>query len=69
MAASCGVLSEGYRRDGPGVCLGDGLTDAEIVYAGINRHFLQIEFDFESNQSSPRGSGAHSVHTKVAVSQ
>ena len=26
MVASGGVLSEGYGYDGPGVCMGDGLT-------------------------------------------
>ena len=31
MVASGGVLSEGYERDGPGVCLGDGQTEAEGV--------------------------------------
>ena len=25
------VLSEGYRHDGPGVCLGDGQTETEKV--------------------------------------
>ena len=29
--ASGGVLSEGYGYDGPGVCLGDGQTEAEGV--------------------------------------
>ena len=28
---SDGVLSEGYGHGGPGVCLGDGQTEAEIV--------------------------------------
>ena len=27
----CGVLSEGYGHDGPGVCLGDGQTEDEGV--------------------------------------
>ena len=31
MVASGGVLSEGYGHDGPGVCLGDGQTEAEGV--------------------------------------
>ena len=31
MFASGGGLSEGYGRDGPGVCLGDGQTEAEGV--------------------------------------
>ena len=31
MVASGGVLSEGYGHDGPGVCLGDGQTEAEVV--------------------------------------
>ena len=31
MFASGGVLSEGYGHDGPGVCLGDGQTEAEGV--------------------------------------
>ena len=31
MVASGGVLSEGYWHDGPGVCLGDGQTEAEGV--------------------------------------
>ena len=29
MVASGGVLSEGYGHGGPGVCLGDGQTEAE----------------------------------------
>ena len=31
MVASGGVLSEGYGHGGPGVCLGDGETEAEGV--------------------------------------
>ena len=31
MVASGGVLSEGYGHGGPGVCLGDGQTEAEGV--------------------------------------
>ena len=31
VAASGGVLSEGYGHGGPGVCLGDGKTEAEGV--------------------------------------
>ena len=31
MVASGGVLSEGYGHVGPGVCLGDGQTEAEGV--------------------------------------
>ena len=31
MVASGGVLYEGYGHDGPGVCLGDGQTEAEEV--------------------------------------
>ena len=31
MIASCEVLSKEYEHGGPGVCLGDGLTDAEGV--------------------------------------
>ena len=31
MVASGGGLSEGYAYDGPGVCLGDGQTEAEGV--------------------------------------
>ena len=31
MVASGGVLSERYRHGGPGVCLGDGQTEAEGV--------------------------------------
>ena len=30
MVASGGVLSEGYGNDGPGVCLGDGQTEAYL---------------------------------------
>ena len=37
MVASSGVLSEGYRHDGPGVCLGDGLTEAEGVPSKCGR--------------------------------
>ena len=33
MVASGRVLSEGYGRGGPGVCLGDGQTEAEGVPA------------------------------------
>ena len=31
MVASAGVLSEAYGHGGPGVCLGDGQTEAEGV--------------------------------------
>ena len=31
LVASGGVLSEGYGHEGPGVCLGDGQTEAEGV--------------------------------------
>ena len=31
MLASGGVLSVGYEHDGPGVCMGDGQTEAEGV--------------------------------------
>ena len=31
MVASGGLLSEGYGHGGPGVCLGDGQTEAEVV--------------------------------------
>ena len=31
MVGSGEVLSEGYRHDGPGVCLGDGQTEAEGI--------------------------------------
>ena len=31
IVASGGVLSEGYGHGGPGVCLGDGQTEAEGV--------------------------------------
>ena len=31
MVASGGVISEGYGHGGPGVCLGDGQTEAEGV--------------------------------------
>ena len=31
MVASGGVLSEGYEHGGPGVCLGDGQTEAKGV--------------------------------------
>ena len=34
MVASGGDLSEGYVHDGPGVCLGDGQTEAEIPSQG-----------------------------------
>ena len=30
MVTSGGVLSEGYGHDGPGVCLGDGQTEAYL---------------------------------------
>ena len=31
MVASEEVLSEGYEHGGPGVCLGDGQTEAEVA--------------------------------------
>ena len=31
MVASGEVISEGYVHDGPGVCLGDGQTEADEV--------------------------------------
>ena len=31
MIASGGVLSEGYGHGGPGICLGNGQTEAEAV--------------------------------------
>ena len=37
MIASCGVLSEGYGHDRPGVCLGDGQTEAEGVPSQCGR--------------------------------
>ena len=33
-SASGGVLSEGYGHDGPGVCLGDGQTEAYLKDLG-----------------------------------
>ena len=35
MVASGGVLSEGYGHGGPGVCLGDGQTEANLKDAGM----------------------------------
>ena len=35
MVASGGVLSEGYGLDGPGVCLGDGQTEAYLRDTGM----------------------------------
>ena len=35
MVASGGVLSEGYEHDGPGVCLGDGQTEAYLKDMGM----------------------------------
>ena len=35
MVASGGVLSEGYGHGGPGVCLGDGQTDAYLRVMGM----------------------------------
>ena len=35
MVASGGVLSEGYEHDGPGVCLGDGQTEAYMKDMGM----------------------------------
>ena len=32
---SGGVLSEGYGHDGPGVCLGDGQTEAYLKDMGM----------------------------------
>ena len=40
MVASGGVLSEGYGRGGPGVCLGDSKTEAEGVPSQRGRGFL-----------------------------
>ena len=37
MVASGGVLSEGYGHGGPGVCLGDGQTEAEEVPSQCGR--------------------------------
>ena len=42
MFATGGVLSEGYGHGGPGVCLGDGQTEAEgvlsVAYSGVCPH-------------------------------
>ena len=35
MVASGGVLSEEYGHDGPGVCLGDGQTEAYLKDIGM----------------------------------
>ena len=35
MFASGGVLSEGYGHGGPGVCLGDGQTEAYLKDTGM----------------------------------
>ena len=35
MVASGGDLSEGYGHDGPGVCLGDGQTEAYLKDTGM----------------------------------
>ena len=35
MFASGGVLSEGYGLDGPGVCLGNGQTEAYLKNIGM----------------------------------
>ena len=35
MVASGGGLSEGYGHDGPGVCLGDGQTEAYLKDMGM----------------------------------
>ena len=35
MVASGGVLSEGFGLGGPGVCLGDGQTEAYLKDAGM----------------------------------
>ena len=35
VVASCGVLSEGYGHDGPGVCLGDGQTESYLRDMGM----------------------------------
>ena len=35
MVGSGGVLSEGYGHDGPGVCLGDGQTEAYLKDMGM----------------------------------
>ena len=35
MIASDGVISEGYGHDGPGVCLGDGQTEAHLKDMGM----------------------------------
>ena len=37
MVASSRVLYEGYGHDGPGVCLGDGQTQAEGVPSQVGR--------------------------------
>ena len=35
VVASGGGLSEGYGHDGPGVCLGDGQTEAQLKDMGM----------------------------------
>ena len=35
MVASGGILSEGYGHGGPGVCLGDGQTEAYLKDMGM----------------------------------
>ena len=35
MVVSNGVLSKGYRHDGPGVCLGDGQTETYLRDTGM----------------------------------
>ena len=42
MVASGGVLSEGYGPGGPGVCLGDGLTEVQVVLSLLLRILLYL---------------------------
>ena len=35
MFVSGGALSEGYRHDGPGICLGDGQTEGYLKDTGM----------------------------------
>ena len=42
MCASGGGLSEGYRHGGPGVCLGDGQTEAEGVTDSRQARYARI---------------------------
>ena len=51
MIASDAGLSEGYGHDGPGVCLGDGRTEAEGVPLQSGRGDMSCTFPLVSDMA------------------